>query len=85
MNYFLSALTRGVILMGSLEVSAGNPLLKKGEKGFIYTPDPAEVFDGKVDVDCSRAVERARSFSTLLDYSVLESSDLKNGIRLGGF
>lgn len=71
------------VLVAQLGI-AGNPILKKGEKGFIYTPDPAaEVFNGKVYVYCSRDVEGATGFSTMQDYSVLESSDLKTWINHG--
>lgn len=68
----------------SMHTALGNPILKKGEPGFIYTADPsAEVFNGKVYVYCSRDVEGATGFSTMQDYSVLESSDLKTWINHG--
>jgi beta-xylosidase len=76
----------GVMLVLAVQCAAfaGNPILKKGEPGFIYTPDPsAEVFDGKVYVYCSRDVEGATGFSTMQDYSVLESADLKTWINHG--
>ncbi|UMB62039.1 family 43 glycosylhydrolase [Lutibacter sp. A80] len=63
---------------------AQNPILKKTDPGFIYAADPAaEVFNGKVYVYSSRDVPDAVNFSTMQDYVVLESSDLKTWINHG--
>ncbi|WP_372796554.1 family 43 glycosylhydrolase [Pontiella sp.] len=81
MKQLISVLSGIAVVVGT---AAANPILKKGEPGFIYTPDPAaEVFDGKVYVYCSRDVDGATGFSTMQDYSVLESSDLKTWINHG--
>ncbi|MBU2882475.1 family 43 glycosylhydrolase [Psychrosphaera sp. B3R10] len=66
------------------EVLPSNPILKKGEAGFLYVADPAaEVFDGKVYVYASHDQPDAKSFNSMQDYLVLESSDLKTWINHG--
>ncbi len=74
-----------ISLLVSLQWSwAGNPILRNTDSGFLYAADPAaEVFDGKVYVYCSRDVEGATEFSTMQDYLVLESSDLKTWTNHG--
>jgi hypothetical protein len=80
----LKTLTIGICLIGATVALADNPILKKGEAGFLYAADPAaEVFDGKVYVYCSHDVEGATSFKTMQDYLVLESPDLKTWIKHG--
>ncbi len=59
-------------------LSAGNPILKKGNKDFMYIADPAaEVFDGRVYVYCSHDQDTAVNYSTMQDYVLLSSKDLK--------
>ncbi|MFI3259573.1 MAG: family 43 glycosylhydrolase [Rikenellaceae bacterium] len=59
-------------------VSAGNPILKKGASDFLYIADPAaEVFNGKVYVYCSHDQPDATGYSSMQDYVVLESKNLK--------
>lgn len=76
-----------IIFLGLLISSCSstqNPILKKKDIGFIYAADPAaEVFNNKVYVYSSRDVENAVGFSTMQDYAVLESSDLKSWINHG--
>ncbi len=88
MNTLLKINGMGILCIGLLlpgpPAKGGNPILKKGDPGFIYTPDPAaEVFNGRIYVYCSRDVEGATGFKTMQDYSVLESSDLKTWINHG--
>ncbi|MCG1035807.1 hypothetical protein [Polaribacter sargassicola] len=74
------------VIVLTINVSnAQNPILQKKDSGFIYAADPAaEVFNDKVYVYTSRDVSNATSFSTMQDYAVLESSDLKTWINHGG-
>ena len=73
-----------VVMMLSGVAFAQNPILKKGEPGFLYAADPAaEVYNGKVYVYCSHDVDTAVNYSTMQDYVVLESSDLKTWINHG--
>jgi beta-xylosidase len=68
----------------SFMANAQNPILKKGDSGFIYAADPAaEVFNDTVYVYCSRDIPNALSYSSMQDYAVLESSDLKSWINHG--
>jgi arylsulfatase A-like enzyme len=68
-------------LLGS---ASGNPILKDTDPGFLYAADPAaEVFDGKVYVYCSHDQPDAKNYSSMQDYIVLESSDLKTWINHG--
>ena len=63
---------------------AQNPILKKGDKNFMYAPDPAaEVFEGKVYVYCSHDQDTAVNYSTMQDYLVLETEDMVNWINHG--
>ncbi|MDF7799075.1 family 43 glycosylhydrolase [Pontiellaceae bacterium B1224] len=63
-----------------------NPILKNTDPGFLYAADPsAEVFDGKVYVYCSRDQPDAKSYKSMQDYMLLESSDLKTWINHGVF
>lgn len=56
-----------------------NPILKLGEKNFMYAADPAaEVYNGKVYVYCSHDQDTAVNYSTMQDYLVLESDDMVN-------
>ncbi|MBU3011297.1 family 43 glycosylhydrolase [Polaribacter vadi] len=64
--------------------NAQNPILKKSDAGFIYAADPAaEVFNDTVYVYTSRDVKNAVGYSTMQDYAVLESTDLKKWINHG--
>jgi len=64
--------------------TAQNPILKDTDPNFVYACDPAaEVFDGKVYVYCSHDQPDATSFSSMQDYVVLESSDMKTWINHG--
>ncbi len=65
-------------------LNAQNPILKIVDNGFIYAADPsAEVFNDKVYVYCSRDLPDAVSYTTMQDYVVLESADLKTWINHG--
>ncbi|MFI3259574.1 MAG: family 43 glycosylhydrolase [Rikenellaceae bacterium] len=64
--------------------SAGNPILKRGDSNFMYLADPAaEVFNGKVYVYCSHDQPDAVNYSSMQDYVVLESKNLKKWINHG--
>lgn len=66
------------------QIKLSNPILNKSEPGFVYASDPAaEVFDGKVYVYASHDQPDAKNFSSMQDYVVLESSDLKTWINHG--
>ncbi len=68
----------------SVTLIDGNPILRKPDPDFLYAADPAaEVYDGKVYLYCSRDVEGASGYSTMQDYMILESSDLKTWINHG--
>ncbi len=57
---------------------AHNPILKQGDPDFLYLADPAaEVFDGKVYVYCSHDQPDAKGYSSMQDYVVLESKNMK--------
>lgn len=72
------------LLVLVVSVKAQNPILQKGDKGFVYAADPAaEVFNDTVYLYCSRDVEDAVSYKTMQDYVVLESADLKTWINHG--
>jgi beta-xylosidase len=75
------------ICIGACAVAAeqsSNPILRKSDPGFLYAADPAaEVFDGKVYLYCSRDQPDARNYSSMQDYMILESSDLKTWINHG--
>ncbi len=61
-----------------------NPILKKGDADFLYLADPAaEVYNGKVYVYCSHDQPAAVDYTTMQDYVVLESSDLKTWTNHG--
>lgn len=63
---------------------AQNPILKLGDKNFMYAADPtAEVYNGKVYVYCSHDQDTAVNYSTMQDYLVLESNDMKNWTNHG--
>jgi len=73
-----------LVMAFGLKCEAQNPILKKSDPGFVYAADPAaEVFNDTVYVYCSRDVEGAVSFSTMQDYVVLESADMKTWINHG--
>ena len=55
-----------------------NPILKKEDPNFLYAADPAaEVYNGKVYLYCSRDQPDAKNYSSMQDYMILESSNLK--------
>ncbi len=59
-------------------LTAKNPILKQGEPNFMYLADPAaELYNGKVYVYCSHDQDTAVGYSTMQDYVILESEDLK--------
>jgi hypothetical protein len=61
-----------------------NPILKQSDSSFLYAADPAaEVFDGVVYVYCSHDQPDATNFSSMQDYLILESSDLKTWTNHG--
>jgi len=61
-----------------------NPILKHNTPNFLYAADPsAKVYNGKVYVYCSHDQADATGYSSMQDYIVLESSDLKNWINHG--
>lgn len=63
---------------------AGNPILKESDPGFLYAADPdAKVYNGRVYVYCSRDQPDAKGYSSMQDYMILESGDLKNWINHG--
>ncbi|WP_282123111.1 family 43 glycosylhydrolase [Algibacter mikhailovii] len=67
----------GICAAGLFAV-AQNPILKLDQKDFMYAADPAaEVYDDKVYVYCSHDQDTAVSYSTMQDYLLLESADLK--------
>lgn len=75
MTRILLFLVIHLLFLGAM--AQNNPILRKGEKGFLYLADPAaEVFNGKVYVYCSHDVDTAVDYSTMQDYAVLESEDL---------
>jgi beta-xylosidase len=66
------------------QVTPNNPILKNKNSNFMYLADPAaEVYNGKVYVYCSHDQDTAINYSTMQDYVVLESSDLKNWTNHG--
>ncbi len=69
---------------------SSNPILKRFDKDgnlnedFLYIADPAaEVYDGYVYVYCSRDVDRATNYSTMQDYVIIRSKDLKTWENYG--
>ncbi len=77
-------LTTGIAALFCTALFASNPILKKGEPGFLYLADPAaEVYNGKVYVYCSHDQDTAVDYSTMQDYAVLESSNLKSWTNHG--
>jgi len=73
-----------ILFTGQAILAQNNPILKKGEPGFMYLADPsAEVYNGKVYVYCSHDQDSALNYSSMQDYAVLESSDLKTWINHG--
>jgi hypothetical protein len=63
---------------------AQNPILKQGDKNFMYAADPSvEVFNGKVYVYCSHDLDTAVNYKTMQDYLVLESKDMKSWTNHG--
>ena len=61
-----------------------NPILRNTDKGFLYAADPAaEVYNGKVYVYCSHDQADAKNYSSMQDYMVLSSSDLKTWTNHG--
>ncbi len=68
----------------SVALGQDNPILKQSDEGFLYAADPdVEVFNGKVYVYCSHDQSDATNFSSMQDYMVLESADLKTWINHG--
>ena len=66
------------IFLSYLSYSQQNPILKINDPNFLYAADPAaEVYDGKVYLYCSRDQPDAEGYSSMQDYMILESSDLK--------
>ncbi len=64
--------------------TAGNPILKKGDPNFLYLADPAaEVYNGRVYVYCSHDLDTAVNYSTMQDYAVISSDDLKTWTNHG--
>ncbi|KXX71282.1 family 43 glycosylhydrolase [Flammeovirga sp. SJP92] len=73
-----------VIFINPLLQAQGNPILKKSDSNFLYIADPsAEVFDNKVYIYCSHDQNEATNYSSMQDYVVLESSDLKTWTNHG--
>lgn len=67
-----------IVLVFTYSSYGQNPILKLGEKDFMYAADPsAEVYNRKVYVYCSHDQDTAVNYSTMQDYIVLESDDLK--------
>ncbi len=65
-------------LLFATTLFAHNPILKQSEPDFLYLADPAaEVFNGKVYVYCSHDQPDAKNYSSMQDYVVLESKNMK--------
>ena len=72
------------LLTCSIYGKAQNPILHREDKGFVYAADPsAEVFNDTVYVYCSRDIEGAVAYSTMQDYVVLSSADMKTQVNHG--
>ncbi|MFI3304748.1 MAG: family 43 glycosylhydrolase [Rikenellaceae bacterium] len=72
------------LFMATTLFAQNNPILKEGDPNFLYLADPAaEVYNGKVYVYCSHDQPDAVGYSSMQDYVVLESSDLKTWINHG--
>jgi hypothetical protein len=72
------------LFIGQTLSAQNNPILKKGEAGFLYLADPAaEVYNDKVYVYCSHDQDTAVSYSPMQDYVVMESSDLRTWTNHG--
>ncbi|MFI3261990.1 MAG: family 43 glycosylhydrolase [Rikenellaceae bacterium] len=70
--------------VSGLATAQNNPILKLGDPKFLYLADPsAEVFNGKVYVYCSHDQPDAVNYSSMQDYVVIESSDLKTWTNHG--
>lgn len=66
-------------LLVTVAVQAGNPILKLGDKGFLYLADPAaEVYNGRVYVYCSHDQPDADSYSPMQDYAIVSTDDMVN-------
>lgn len=64
-------------LSTALVSMASNPILRKGEAGFLYLADPAaEVYDGRVYLYCSHDQEYAVDYSPMQDYAIVSSDDM---------
>lgn len=74
-----------LFILGSVWCSwSQNPILNIDDENFLYAADPAaEVFNGKVYVYCSHDQDSAINYSTMQDYLVLESEDMKNWTNHG--
>jgi beta-xylosidase len=88
-NWAVEADTRGIdpdaFEMSRREaVRRLNPILRESDAGFLYAADPAaEVFNGKVYLYCSHDQVKAGNYSSMRDYLILESSDLKTWVNHG--
>jgi len=73
-----------LIINSSFIYTQNNPILREKDSTFLYAADPsAEVYNGKVYVYCSRDQPDATNYSSMQDYMILESSDLKTWKNLG--
>lgn len=73
-----------VFLFFSVLLYGHNPILSDTSSTFLYAADPAaEVFNGKVYVYCSHDQPNATGYSSMQDYMILESEDMKTWINHG--
>ncbi len=67
-----------------LAVTPSNPILRVEDEGFLYLADPAaEVFNDRVYLYCSRDQPDAKGYSSMQDYAIVESKDLKSWVNHG--
>ncbi len=65
-------------------IEPNNPIVKVDDPNFLYLADPAaEVFNGRVYVYCSHDQPYAKGYSSMQDYAILESKDMKTWINHG--
>lgn len=70
--------------MAKRTITPNNPILKEWDSDFIYLADPAaEVFNGKVYLYCSHDQPDAKGYSSMQDYAIVESKDLKKWVNHG--
>jgi len=78
MNIFSKTIVVLSLLISYMSYAQQNPILKKSDPNFLYAADPAaEVYNGKVYLYCSRDQPDAKGYSSMQDYMILESSDMK--------